>query len=359
MSFVVAAAGTGGHVFPGLAVGEALVALGVGRQEILYVGGDRIEASVYPESGFPFLRLELRGLKRSISMSNLTLPRVVTRARDAIVAAIGERGVRVVLGMGGYVTIPAGLAARRVAVPLMVAEQNAEAGLANRVASRWAVRSFASFPDTPGLNRGEWAGNPVRQPLSDFDRGTLRPAAMEHYDLDPSVPTLGVFGGSLGAGAINSAVVGCLTSWDGPPLQVVHLTGAGHLEATASQQAAVGVTWRRVGFEERMDLFYAASDLVVSRAGGGVAELTATGTPAILVPGEFGAHGHQDANAAFIAGAGAARIVPEAVLGSLGAAIADVLFDRERLEEMSAGALSIGKPKAAQTVAGAMLEAAG
>ena len=125
MTFAIAAAGTGGHVFPGLAVGEALMSRGVPRESILYVGGDRLEAEIYPGAGFPFLPVEIRGLQRSMTTRNLTLPRVVWRARDAIEEAIGRRGIEVVLGMGGYVTIPAALATRRARVSLFVAEQNA------------------------------------------------------------------------------------------------------------------------------------------------------------------------------------------------------------------------------------------
>ena len=183
MTFLIAAAGTGGHVFPGLAVGEALLARGIPKESILYVGGDRLEKTVYPDAGFPFLQVEVRGLQRSMTMRNLSLPRVVWRARDAINAAIEERGVKVVLGMGGYVTIPAALATRSSESVLIVAEQNAGGGLANRIASRWATRIFTSFPDTEGLKRGEWVGNPVRQALSSLDReerqaagaGPLRP----------------------------------------------------------------------------------------------------------------------------------------------------------------------------------------
>ena len=170
MSYVIAAAGTGGHVFPGLAVAEALVDRGVGRDDILFVGGDRMEASVYPEEGFPFLQVEMRGLRRSLSTKNLGLPKVVLQARDEIELAMEERKTRVALAMGGYITIPAGLASRKAGIPLMLAEQNARAGLANRVASRWAVRSFTSFPATEGLERGEWVGNPVRRSLAGLDR---------------------------------------------------------------------------------------------------------------------------------------------------------------------------------------------
>lgn len=358
MSFLIAAAGTGGHVFPGLAVGEALMDLGVPKDEILYVGGDRMEADVYPRAGFPFLQVEMRGLRRSASTRNLALPRLVWRAREAIAQGMAERRARVALGMGGYVTIPTGLAARKSDVPLMVAEQNAGAGLANRVVSRWAVRSFASFPNTPGLSRGEWVGNPVRRALSDFDRAVLRPHALERYSLVPGHPVLGVFGGSLGAAAINEAVAGMCAHWDGPSLQVVHIVGPSHLDALLRQPASPAVTWLRLGFEERMDLFYAVSDLVVARAGGGVAELTATGTPSILVPGEFGSHGHQTANAAYLTDAGAAVVLAETELARLPQVVATTLLDPQGLREMGELSRQIGRPHAAQVIAQAMIEAA-
>ena len=354
MTFLIAAAGTGGHVFPGLAVGEALRSRGVSPEDILFVGGDRLEATIYPGAGFPFLGLELRGLQRSLTVRNLSLPRVVWRARDLIATRMLERGVKVALGMGGYVTVPAALASRRARVPLLIAEQNAAAGLANRIASRWAVRSFISFPDTPGLERGEWVGNPVRQALVGFDRGLLRPEALARYDLESTRPVLGVFGGSLGAAPINAEVARVAETWRGEPIQILHLTGEGELTATSSSS----VTWRRKSFEERMELFYAASDLAVARAGGGVAELTVTGTPSILVPGRFGSSGHQALNAAFLEKAGAAVVLSQDRIGELARLVEELLFSEERLAVMKTGALDIAKPEAAMTIANAMLEIA-
>ena len=358
MSFLIAAAGTGGHIFPGLAVGEALMDLGVPKDEVLFVGGDRMEAEVYPRAGFSFLQVEMRGLRRSASAKNLNLPRLIWRARDLIARAMDERRVRVALAMGGYVTVPTGLAARKAHVQLMVAEQNAGAGLANRVISRWATRSFASFPDTPGLIRADWVGNPVRRAFSEFDRAALRPAALERYSLAPDRPVLGVFGGSLGAGVVNEAVASLCAQWDGTPIQIVHIAGPSHVDALLSRPVAPNVTWFRLGFEDRMDLFYAASDLVVGRAGGGIAELTATGTPSILVPGEFGAHGHQTANAAYLADAGAAIVLTEGELGRLPEVVAAILVDSRVRGDMAESSRVIGRPHAARVIAQAMKEAA-
>ena len=354
MTFLIAAAGTGGHVFPGLAVGEALLARGTPQDSILYVGGDRLEKSVYPESGFPFLQVEVRGLQRSMTTRNLSLPRVVWRARDAIIAAIEEREVKVVLGMGGYVTIPAALAARSSRSALLVAEQNAGGGLANRVASRWAAHTFTSFPDTEGLERGEWVGNPVRHALSNLNREETRPEALAHYGLDPGYPVLGAVGGSLGAGVINGAVGDLVENWEGNRIQVLHLTGEDRLALDKRRSDAV--LWVQRSFEKRMELFYAACDLVVARAGGGVAELTVTSTPSILIPGEFGSSGHQASNAAFLNEAGAAKVLPQDHLDLLPGIVAEILLSPDRLQAMRIGATSIAKPDAAITIAGAMQE---
>ena len=358
MTFMIAAAGTGGHVFPGLSVGEGLLDLGVSREDILFVGGDRLEATVYPAEGFRFMSVELAGLKRSLTLDNVRIPMVVSRARRRIADEIVANGVRVVLGMGGYVTVPAALAARKSRSVFFNAEQNAEAGLANKITARWAKASFVAFPGTGGLPGGVWVGNPVRKVFWSFDREALRPAALGHYDLDPSIPVIGVFGGSLGAGVLNDTVAEMLEGWQGPPVQVVHLTGVSHFEAMSGRSAAANVEWHRVGFEERMDRFFAVTDLVVSRAGGAVAELTATGTPSVLVPGRFGSGGHQSGNARALEGAGAAVIVEEGDLASLAEVVADLVTDAGRRDAMAAATRDMAKPDAARTIARTMIEAA-
>ena len=357
MSFAIAAAGTGGHVYPGLAVGEALVGLGVARDEVLYIGGNRMEAKVYPAGGFPFLSVELRGLQRRLTGANLGIPSVVLKATRTISAELKAREVGALLGMGGYVTVPAGWAARRAGIRYAVSEQNAHAGLANRVMARSAARVFGSFPVTTGLPTASWVGNPVRASLAAFERGALRPRAIERWRLDPGLPVLGVFGGSLGAGAINAAVATAVENWAGPEIQVLHLAGQGYAEM--NERAAMSPRrWTVLEFCEEMELFYAATDLVIARAGGSVAELTATATPSILVPGVFGSGGHQAANAAFLADAGAAVVLTEEELGDLGAVSVSLMADPERRGRMSEACAAFARPDAARVVAEAMMEMA-
>ena len=351
MTFAIAAAGTAGHVYPGLAVAEALVSQGVGPEEVLFIGGDRVEAEAVPAAGYRLLSVPLQGLVRRVTIRNLTIPQKVSKAIRCIRRGLAERGVSVLLATGGYVAAPAGWAARSRGIPFFLSEQNAAAGLANRVMERWATRSFASFPHTSGLKRAEWVGNPIRATIAEVDRPALREQALRRYRLAAGVPVLGVMGGSLGAAAINSGVQQMLADWNGPPVQVVHLTGAVHFEKMSRQASSSAHQWMVVGFEERMDLFYSACDLVVARAGGGVAELTAVGLPSVLVPGEFGSASHQAANASALDEAGAAVKLDESDLADLGSVVRSLLSDSDRRESMAAAADAMARPLAAQQIA--------
>jgi UDP-N-acetylglucosamine--N-acetylmuramyl-(pentapeptide) pyrophosphoryl-undecaprenol N-acetylglucosamine transferase len=208
------------------------------------------------------------------------------------------------------------------------------------------------------LPGGTWVGNPVRRPFWGFERDLLSREAREHYAVGADRLVLGVFGGSLGAKAINDAVAEMLEHWEGPRLQVVHLTGDDHLESMRSMSAPATVEWVRRGFEDRMELFYAVSDLVVARAGGAVAELTATATPSVLIPGSFGSGGHQAGNASGLASAGAAVVITEGAVSDLSEVVRRLVSDDAARADMAAAARAISKPEAALTIASAMIEAA-
>lgn len=351
MSYLIAAAGTGGHVFPGLAVGEALVEMGIDREHLLFVGGNRLESEIYPSAGFPFLQVEIAGFKRDWALSNLRLPRVVRQASTTIGTALVDRKVKIALGMGGYVTVPTAIAARRVGLPLLVAEQNASAGLAARFAARSARRVFGSFPTTRGLQRAEWIGNPIRGPLRGFDRSRLRTEAKAHYGLNASQPVVGLIGGSLGAEVINRAAV--LLAASSPDYAILNLCGRSRLSEQQARANASPATWIVRDFESRVELFYAAVDAVVARAGGAVAELTATATPSVLIPGEFGSSGHQAANASVLAMVGAAMVVTEGQLADLPKTVSLVLKP-ENHARMTEATKSLARPNAAVDIARAM-----
>lgn len=352
MAYGFAAAGTAGHVYPALAVAEQLVLAGVSSSDIVFFGGERLEADAVPSAGFELVPLELIGLQRSFTLENLRIPAVVRRATRRAESALRARSVRAVLATGSYVTIPVAWAAKRRRIPFFVQEQNAEAGLANRLAARWAEETFTSFAVTGGLD-GTYVGNPIRPavlgPVPTPAEARLR------YGIDPEARVVGVVGGTLGAAAINEAVADLVASWTGPPLVVVHLVGSRFEEQWMSAAEEHG-NWHIVGFEREMRFFYAAADLVVSRAGGMVAELLATGTPSVLVPGGFGSRGHQGANAARVAESGAAVVLAEPDLAGLTATVAAVLEDPGKLASMTEAARKAGRPEAASVIAARMRE---
>jgi UDP-N-acetylglucosamine--N-acetylmuramyl-(pentapeptide) pyrophosphoryl-undecaprenol N-acetylglucosamine transferase len=354
MSIAIAAAGTGGHVLPAIAVADAIF----GRAPIVFFGGDRFEKEAVPRAGFEFVEVGLRGLQRSFSLKNLLIPFTVLRAVQTIAREFRERDVKALLCTGGYVTVPAALAARWVGIPYFIAEQNAHAGLANRLMARKAAQAFTSFAETEGLPSALHVGNPIRSEFAEYSRAQARRASVDYYGMDPHRFTLGVVGGSLGSGALNDASFEAAGEWERTDVQVIHLAGSRY-EADMNQRAdSVGIRWKVIGFEERMDLFYGAVDLLLSRAGGMVAEITATGTPMILVPGSHGSAGHQAASARILAKAGAAVILPEEGLGeALAEEVLRLMEDGSALAKMAASSRAVAKPDAAETIAKVLLDA--
>ena len=345
MTYAIAAAGTGGHVFPGLAIAEALERLGVERDDIVFFGGDRFEVEAVPVAGYDLVSVPLQGLKRSFSSSNLKIPLTVRSAVRAIAAEMRSRNVMAAIGTGGYVTVPAALAARSADTAFFIQEQNAHAGLANRLMARFAQEAFTSFPDTEGLPKGAFVGNPLRSSFVSFNRSQLRETAYDYYGLDPMVPTLGVVGGSLGAGVLNKAVAKLVRNWDGPRLQIVHLAGRIHADEVRAEPNPQGIVWNVVPFETLMERFFAVTDIVLARAGGMVAEITATGTPSILIPGSFGSKGHQAASAEHVERSGAGFVVEEANIDTASSLVRRLIIDTDERREHGGGSCRNRAPK--------------
>ncbi len=229
-------------------------------------------------------------------------------------------------------------------------------GLAARFASRRARETFLGLPGpAQALPRSRMVGNPLRGPFVAFDRAARREAARRRYGVAPGATAIGVLGGSLGARVLNESVGGIIAAWRGGPLEVIHLTGPDALDAMNREAGGSALPWRCVGFEDAMEDFYAAVDLVVCRAGAmTVSELAATGTPAVMVPLE--AVGQQ-ANAAALSGAGGAVVVPQSEIGRLAETAAALAADPGRLAELAAGAAALARPQAAAEIAEVMLEA--
>jgi UDP-N-acetylglucosamine--N-acetylmuramyl-(pentapeptide) pyrophosphoryl-undecaprenol N-acetylglucosamine transferase len=358
VTYAFAAAGTGGHVFPALAVADTLVASGVARDEIVFFGGDRMESSTIPAAGYSFVPVQLRGLKRSLDPKNLGIPKVVWDATRQMSAEMRSRGTRVCIVFGGYVSVPAALAARRVGATVFVQEQNARPGLANRFVARMAKRVFLGFPAAGRrLKRGEVTGNPLRPEFSDFDRGMLQWEARQRYQLKKPLPVLGVLGGSLGARVLNEAVEALAMSVDADHLSIVHLTGREHFDEIVEIADRSDLEWRPVAFEDRMDLFYAVSDLVLSRGGAmTINELAATGTPAVVVP--LGLGTNQAANTLELEAAGGLVQIPQTQIDQVSVVVDQLIVDRVRREAMSAAMAAHGRPAAARLIADALREVA-
>jgi UDP-N-acetylglucosamine--N-acetylmuramyl-(pentapeptide) pyrophosphoryl-undecaprenol N-acetylglucosamine transferase len=360
VTFAFAAAGTGGHVYPALAVADALRESGVSRDEIVFVGGNRLAATAVPAAGYDYLEVDIRGLKRSFSLDNLTLPSVVWRASKRIQADFERRSVKAAIAFGGYISVPAAWATRRVGARLFVHEQNAVPGLANRLISRRATASFIAFPEAAEkLSRARLVGNPLRPELAGYDRTEIRAAALDRYGLSGSCPVLGILGGSLGARVLNEVAERVADAHDAHEMAILHLSGHAHYETVTSIASGSAQEWKVLAFEDHMEYFYAASDLVLSRAGAlTISELAATGTPAVVVPYAAGSAGHQQANAARLALAGGAELIEEEDMDRVPVLLQQLIVDADRRQLMASVAAGMGMPKAAHAIAKALIEAA-
>jgi len=359
LSVVVAGGGTAGHIEPAMAVADALIEIDP-TITVTALGTARgLETTLVPERGY---RLELippvplpRKPNADLAKLPLRLPKSVAATRRIL----DEVEADVVIGFGGYVALPAYLAARlrsrpSARIPVLIHEANARAGVANKVGARLAQRVLAAVPGS-GL-QAEVVGIPVRASISDLDRGALRAEARAFFGLDPDAPTLLVFGGSQGAQSLNSAVRGAAQTLADNGIGVLHAYGKKNtIEPFDATPAYVGLP-----YVSRMDLAYAAADLAICRAGAmTVAEVSATGLPAVYVPLPHG-NGEQRLNAALLVEAGGGLLVDDADLTPdyVAQTIPPLLTDPQRLAAMAAAAAGSGARGAAQAVAAAGIELA-
>ncbi|WP_372736134.1 undecaprenyldiphospho-muramoylpentapeptide beta-N-acetylglucosaminyltransferase [Nocardioides sp.] len=353
MRILLAGGGTAGHTSPLLATADALRRLDP-EVEITCLGTPRgLENRVVPEAGY---RLELVPpvpLPRKVGGD---LFRVPGRLRDAVkqTSAILDR-IRpdVVVGYGGYVSMPAYLAARRAGLPIVVHEQNALPGLANKFGARVATRVAVSFPDTR-LPKAEYVGLPIRRMISGLDRGALRAEARAFFGLDPDRPTLVVTGGSQGARRLNESVSGAAEALAAAGVQVLHVVGP---NGTASPRPS-DVPYVVEPFVDRMDYALAAADLMVCRAGASsVTEAAAVGLPAVFVPLPIG-NGEQEHNARPVVAAGGALLVADAALTSawVASTIPALATDADRLADMGRAASALIRRDADERLARIVLE---
>jgi len=358
---VVTGGGTGGHVQPALAIGEALVAVGHEPASIRFVGGRRgMEGRLVPENGFAITCLPGRGIERRLSARNVRSALELAAAVAMAVKLLRRLRPRVVVTVGGYAGFPASLAAVLLGVPLVVVTYDAVPGAANRLVARAAAANAVAYPGT-SLRRAVVTGPPVRAGVLAVDRSPSgRAAARAELGVDQSRRLVVVSGGSLGARSLNEATVALAGAWsDRADVCLYHVAGDRDHEmvAAASRRAGVGdgsLEYRLVGFERRMPVLLAACDLFVGRAGAStVAELCAVGVPSVLVPLPNAPSDHQRRNAETLAAAGAAVVLEDAALSgpALGELVGGLLEEPGRVAAMEGAARSLGHRDAAARVA--------
>jgi len=363
VSVVLAGGGTAGHVEPAMAVADALTALDPGVR-ITALGTQRgLETRLVPERGYHLELITPVPLPRKPSGDLVRLPMRVRRAVRQARAVLDNVDADVVIGFGGYVALPAYLAARggalrRRRVPVVVHEANATAGWANRVGARSAQRVLSAVPD-PGLRRVEVVGVPVRAAITSLDRMALRAEARAHFGFADDAKVLLVFGGSQGAQRINQAVAGAAKDLAVAGISVLHAHGPKNT-LDLREPADGDPPYVAVPYLDRMDLAYAAADLAVCRSGAmTVAEVTDVGLPAVYVPLPIG-NGEQRLNALPVVNAGGGVIVDDADLtpSFVADTVPALLNEPGRLQSMTAAAALAGHRDAAQRVAEIALEVA-
>ena len=338
---------------PALAVADALRADGA---EVSFLGTpDRAEAELVPAAGYELDFLRVRGLDRHNPLRAAGALALAARAVPAARAALRRRGAEAVLGGGGYVAAPAGLAALGMRLPLVVSEADRHLGLANRLLARRARRVCLAFP-IPGLEGERFlvTGRPVPAGVTEANRG----AARQRFGVAPDARCLLVFGGSQGALTINRAALDGLLDAHERDFHVIHISGRRDY-GWAQERARDARRYTLLAFEPDLGDALAAADLVLARAGASVFELAAAARPAILVPYPHATRRHQHANAEWMARAGAAVVVEDAELdGPTVLRLArELLDDPDRLARMSAASASLAMPDAADRIAAEVLAA--
>jgi UDP-N-acetylglucosamine--N-acetylmuramyl-(pentapeptide) pyrophosphoryl-undecaprenol N-acetylglucosamine transferase len=350
-TLMVMAGGTGGHVFPGLAVAHQMQAWG---WRVVWLGNPTgMEATLVPKHGVPMEFVRFGGVRGKGIKTKLMLPVNLLRACSESLSVLRRVKPDVVLGMGGYITFPAGVMTWLSGRSLVLHEQNSIAGLANKVLAKLAKRVLVAFPNA--LPNAEWTGNPIREELARV------PAPEARYALRSGPLNVLVVGGSLGAAGLNDVVPKALAllAPDERP-RIVHQAGAKHIEAARANYAAAGIEIgsatgddvQLLPFIDDMTSAYANADLVICRSGAmTVAEIAAVGVAAFFVPFPFAVDDHQTTNAAFLAQNGAAVVVQQRDLSA--AQLADWLRGqtRETLVEMAKRSRSLAKPDATEQVA--------
>ncbi|MEV7414567.1 UDP-N-acetylglucosamine--N-acetylmuramyl-(pentapeptide) pyrophosphoryl-undecaprenol N-acetylglucosamine transferase [Streptomyces sp. NPDC089919] len=369
LSVVIGAGGTGGHIYPGLALAQAL-RRAVPDAVISFVGTTRgLETRLIPEAGFRLHTVDMIPFDPALGAKRYLLPAALLRSGVQCRTILREQGAQVAVGMGGYPSAPVILGARMAGLPSLVHESNAVPGRANQFAARLTPHIALAFDRSrahlPEGARAETVGMPLPRALADLDRPALRATARRALGVPPEARLVLVNGGSLGAARLTEASLGLAEHWrDRAGVRLLIKTGPAALEAARQRLHTGGgaAVAEAVPYLDRMDLAYAAADLVVCRAGSAtVAELAATGTPAVLVPYPHAPGDHQTHNARVLSDAGAGLLLPDAqtTADRLASLVEPLLADPARLAAMGRAADPGTHGRAAELLADRVLTLAG
>lgn len=350
-SILVMAGGTGGHIFPGLAVAQYLRICG---WNVSWLGNQSgMEYRLVKSCDFPFEAVEFGGLRGKGLKAQLMLPINLARACFQSWRIMRRLKPSVVLGMGGYITFPGGLVTKLLKRPLVIHESNSVAGSANRALTKIAMRTLTGFPNV--MENAEWVGNPIREEFDHIQKPELR------YEQRQGPLSILVVGGSLGATSLNENIPAALAliPKDGRP-KVIHQAGDKHLSELQNRYAELGVEADIRPFIDDMPSAYAQADLVICRSGAmTVSELAACGVASCLIPFPHAIDDHQTANAKFLSEANAAVLLPQQYLNPQDLALMIQNLNRSDLKDMAIRAHALAKPHATQRVAEVCADCAG
>ena len=358
MKIILSGGGTGGHIYPALTIADQIKKIEP-QAEICFVGTrEGLEKDIIPRYGYPLKFIEVAGFKRSLSLDTLRSVKKLFSGLHQAHQLLHELQPDLVIGTGGYVCGPIVLLAALHKIPTCIQEQNAMPGVTNKILSRWVKKVFLGYQEAGKYFKGAaeqvYTGNPIRTEILQHEKA----AALKELGLDPRKKTILVSGGSRGARSINKAMVEVELALSGrDDVQVLHATGEinykGHLQEL-EQGGGVAANIQVHPYLHNMPVALAAADLAIFRAGAiGLAELTAKGVPAVLVPYPYATANHQEYNARAIAEEGAAKVILDKDLTGRGVLeiVEYLLIHPEELQAMQQAAKKLGQPQAAANIA--------
>ncbi|UJF15125.1 undecaprenyldiphospho-muramoylpentapeptide beta-N-acetylglucosaminyltransferase [Jeotgalibaca sp. MA1X17-3] len=363
MKILLSGGGTGGHIYPALALMNRLKEL-YPDAEFLYVGTERgMESTIVPKAGVPFKSVEIQGLRRSLSLENLKTIYLMIKSISKSKKIIKEFSPDVVIGTGGYVCAPVLYAASRLGIPSIIHEQNSVAGVTNKFLARYVSRICLCFEDARAdfskyPEKNVFTGNPRAQEVANIKQE----ASLTNYGLQNELPTALIFGGSRGAAKINQSMAEAIPLFKEKGYQVILVTGEQHFEKITSQVDSLGENLenvRIVPYVEEMPALFKKVNVVVCRSGATtLTELTALGIPSILIPSPYVTNNHQLKNAQSLEKKGAALILEEKELDAkvMFEAIDSLMMNQEKQKNMAEAARSLGIPDAADRLAAVVKE---